>query len=105
MPQPVDMQTEVARTTTVERIQQVADRASLAAQQRQAIEEEEVRLTKETVVRQPEPKGTEVDTEARRRAPFAGRRRRRKGSQPAKKQGQAEPGATDPDDHAFDVRV
>ncbi len=77
MPQPIDPNTEFARIAMTERIQQIADRASLVAQNRQTLAAEEALLQRETQVGEPEAKGGEVDTEARRRNPFMGRRRRR----------------------------
>ncbi len=79
MPQPVDLQTEVARMTAVERMQTLTDRASLAAQQRQEVSAEEDRIVSETQVQETnEPENREVDADGRRRNPFVGRRRRRK---------------------------
>ena len=79
MPQPVDLQTEVARVTAAERIQAIADRASLAAQQRAAAEVQDLRIQEEQqVVETPEAQSEHIDAEARRRNPYAGRRRRKK---------------------------
>lgn len=112
MPQPVDLQTEVARITAAERIQQIADRVSLAAQQHAAVETETERVADETTVRQPLPKGPEVDTEERRRNPFAGQRKKsgkdRERDAAAHKfygRDEHEADADDPDDHKFDVTV
>lgn len=78
MPQPVDLQTEIARITAAERIQQAADRASLAAQQRGAAEIEETRVAVETQVQQTDETANEqVDEKGRRRNPFVGRRRKK----------------------------
>jgi len=78
MPQPVDLQTEIARVTAAERIQQAADRASLAAQQRVAAETEESRVAAETQVRQTDETANEhVDENGRRRNPFVGKRRKK----------------------------
>lgn len=52
MPQPIDMNTELARATAAQRVQEVADRASLAAQQRQAQHAQEVRVGAESVVQE-----------------------------------------------------
>lgn len=79
MPQPVDMQTELARVSATERIQQIADRASLAAQQRQAIQSEEEREVVETQVQDTQDThDTEVQADGRRRNPFVGRRKKKK---------------------------
>jgi len=88
MPQPIDMQTEVARVTAAERIQQIADRQSLAAMQRAATAAQDERIEVETQVQQADPKSQQVDRETRRRNPYVGRRRRRKG----------EPGPEDPEE-------
>ena len=73
MPQPVDLQTELARTTAVERIQQVADRLSLAGQQRSEIEAQRERLEHEQQVQQPpESDNRPIDQDGRRKNPFVG---------------------------------
>ncbi|MCP4641393.1 MAG: hypothetical protein GY851_13210 [bacterium] len=78
MPQPVDMQTEIARTTAVERIQEIAGRLSLAAQQRAVAEAEDERILQEQQVKETrETQSDEVDEEGHRRNPFMGRRRHR----------------------------
>ncbi|MCC6694163.1 MAG: hypothetical protein IT365_00905 [Candidatus Hydrogenedentes bacterium] len=78
MPQPVDLQTELARVTAAERIQQSADRASLAAQQRAASTVEQTRVNAETQVQQTvEAESEQIDQDGRRKNPFVGRRRRR----------------------------
>ena len=78
MPQPVDLQTELGRATAVERIQEVAGRASLAAVQRQAADFEQDRVDLETQVQQThEAESEPVRADGRRRNPFAGRRHRR----------------------------
>ena len=109
MPQPVDMPTEVARVTTAERIQQIADRLSLAAQQRVATEEQQNLVDLETTVHQAQPKGAEVDAEMKRRNPFS--KRRRHGATPANEapesaeQPQGPPVPAEPEKHHFDVTV
>jgi hypothetical protein len=76
MPQPVDLPSEMARVNAVDRIQQVADRMALIAMQRHADEEAQERLRAETQVStSPEVQGEHVDAEAKRRNPYAGRRR------------------------------
>lgn len=68
MPQPIDMQTEAGRITAAERIQQVVDRVSLAAQQRAAAEAEERRVTDETRVKEaPEAHDSRINADERRR--------------------------------------
>lgn len=80
MPQPIDPQTELGRATAAERIQQIADRASLAAQARASTELANARASAETQVHQATQKNDEVDRELRRRNPFAGRRKKPKGN-------------------------
>ncbi len=78
MPQPIDPQTETARLSAVDRVQQIMDRASLAAQQRLAAHVESERVIAETVVQQtPQSQSEQVDAEARRRNPYAKRRKQR----------------------------
>lgn len=78
MPQPVDLQTELGRVSAAERIQQIADRASLASLQRTAEEVAQNRVSQESQVQQTDqPQSEQVDAEAKRRNPFAGRRKRR----------------------------
>jgi hypothetical protein len=79
MPQPIDPQTELGRATAAERIQQIADRASLAAQARASAELANARASAETQVHRTAKKNDEVDRELRRRTPFVGRRRNPKG--------------------------
>lgn len=80
MPQPIDPLTELGRATAAERIQQIADRVSLAAQARASSEMANARANAETQVHQAMQKNNEVDQELRRRAPFVGRRKKRDGS-------------------------
>lgn len=77
MPTPIDPNTEILRVNMAERIQQIADRASLLGQVRQSINEEEKRVIEETQVKQTEQKSEQVDTELKRRQPFLGRRKRK----------------------------
>ena len=79
MPQPIDPQTELGRATAAERIQQIADRASLAAQARASAEMANARASAETQVHQTAKKNDEVDRELRRRNAFAARRKKRDG--------------------------
>ena len=105
MPQPVDLQTEVARATAVERIQQLADRVSLAARQRVASAAQEDRLVSETQVQQtPQAQSEEIDAEARRRNPYVGRRRRRKGDDNEDDAAKG-PHHADEGEHCLDVTV
>ncbi len=76
MPQPIDFHSEVAKTSAAERVQQLLDRASLAAQQRQTQAEEQTRIAAETQVRQtPDAEHPELDGNGKRRNPFMARHR------------------------------
>jgi hypothetical protein len=77
MPQPIDMQTELARVTALDRVQQVIDRVSLAALQRVAIEEQEQRVAAETQVQQTHAKSEEIEPEMRRKNPYRYRRKQK----------------------------
>lgn len=77
MPQPIEPATEMLRVNVAERIQQIADRASLAAQMRTADDAVNDRVRIESQVQQSEAKSQEVEQELRRRNPFMGRRRRK----------------------------
>lgn len=106
MPQPIDFQTEVARTTAVERIQTASDRASLAGQQRAATDLQiERALTEQQVLQTPEAQSEHVDEEAKRRNPYARRK-------PGKKDGDGEhegemhrPLLTDGEGQKLDVSI
>ncbi len=66
MPQPIDMQTEVARTLLAERILQAHGRANLTAQQRQAMEQRQIRMKVETQVNEAEElKDRDVDPDGK----------------------------------------
>lgn len=75
MPQPIDPSSELARVTAAERVQQLADRASLAAQARGAANAAQQALDMETQVSRTDQKSAQVDDELRRRNPYVGRRR------------------------------
>lgn len=81
MPQPVDFQTEMGRLSAAERIQQIADRASLAAQARTTEDMEVDRVAAEQQVQETLESESEqsqrVDAESRRKNPFLGRRKKR----------------------------
>lgn len=53
MPQPVDLNTELARSTAAQRVQEIADRASLAAQHRQSQQAQQEQVQAETQVQEP----------------------------------------------------
>lgn len=115
MPQPIDPQTEIGRATAAERIQQIADRSSLAAQARVASESANGQRAAETQVQHTAPKSDEVDRDLRRRNPFVGKRRKRE--QEESEQGknrrtmqfynasEKEVLADDPQAHDFDVEI
>lgn len=77
MPQPIDPLTEIVRVHAAERIQQIADRASLAAQMRTRAAQEQDLVNAESQVHQSQQKGPEVERDLKRHNPFAGRRKRR----------------------------
>lgn len=66
MPQPIDINTEFARSTTAQRVQEIADRASLAAQQRQVQHAQDEQIAAETVVQQSHDSGEDAAVNDRR---------------------------------------
>jgi len=103
MPQPIDVQTGLAQVTQAERIQQIVDRVSLAAQQRTAAETQEQRIASETEVQQTHAKTDDVDRDMRRHNPYMGRRRRGQGKEET---GDAKPRpAPDGEEHHLDVII
>lgn len=118
MPQPIDPHTELGRATAAERIQQIADRTSLAAQARVASEATNGQRAAETQVQHTASKNDEVDRELRRRNPYVGKRRKREqGSEQGSEHGkerramqfynasEKEVLADDPLTHDFDVEI
>jgi hypothetical protein len=107
MPQPIDLQTELARVNAAERIQQVADRASMAALQRAAAENQQARSQTETVVQETHHTESErVNAEEHRKNPFMGRRRRVKNAdedEAGARDAAAHPGDQEP--HQLDVTI
>ncbi len=80
MPQPIDLQTELARANVAERIQDTSSRLSLAAQQRAQEDAESERVLADTSVKEsPENQSESLDEDGRRKAPFVARRRKRQG--------------------------
>lgn len=66
MPQPVDFQTEVAKTTVAQRVQDIADRAAMLAQQRLAAEGRRNEAQAETRVGEtPESENAEIREDGR----------------------------------------
>ncbi len=114
MPQPIDPQTEIVRTSAAERIQQIADRTSLAAQARVAADSATLQRDLETQVQQSKMKSDEMNRELKRRNPFVGRRKKREqGSHEGENQkarhfynaSEKEVLADDPREHDFDVEI
>ena len=117
MPQPIDPQTEIGRATAAERIQQIADRSSLAAQARATEASANTLRDMETQVQQAKARSDEVDQDLRRRNPFVGRRKKRGQGEPDSQGGQNKQArhfynasekdvtADDPNDHEFDVEI
>jgi len=89
MPQPIDPSTEVLRITAAERIQQIADRTSLAAQARAADQAVANRAQSEGQVTGTQQKSEQVEKELRRRNPYQGRRKRKDQDEAEQEQQQA----------------
>ena len=66
MPQPIDINTEFARSTAAQRVQEIADRASLAAQQLMVQHAQEEQVAAETVVQQSNDSGEDPAVSDRR---------------------------------------
>ncbi len=112
MPQPIDPNTEIMRITAAERIQQIADRASLAAQARQSAETANKQVDIETQVRQMNQKSAEVDEELARKNPYLLRRRKKRGDKDKEKHlhtfytaDEQTEVADDPDEHSLDITI
>jgi len=107
MPQPIDLPTELVRATTLERVQQVAERMALAGQQRADAELETERVARESEVRETHNKSEEVEQELRRRNPYRGRRRRRDEQHDTQADADAEQAeaAGDEEPHQLDITV
>lgn len=103
MPQPIDMQTELARATMADRIQQVTERAAMAAALRARQQGEENQALEETQVDDtPESQSEHIDPETKRRNPYRGRRRKGHQRQDAAGGTQGDAGL---ENHNFDVSV
>ncbi len=110
MPQPIDPQTELGRITAAERIQQISDRASLAAQQRVAEDTDKQQRLLEQEVQETHQKNKEVETETKRRNPFMGRRKKKKKSSDDSthtlyNENENKEIVEDPDDHTLDITI
>lgn len=94
MPQPIDLHTELSRVDSVERVQQVADRLSLAAQQRRQLQSESQQHSMETAVQQSdETDGEHID-------PDRGRQEERRRRANRKKQAESR---AESDEHVVDL--
>ena len=81
-PQPIDVQTMIGQMAAADRAQQMAERQPLVQQERLAVQTPAQSTEKETQVQQADQTERAPVREARRREPFAGRRRRgKKGAQ------------------------
>ena len=103
MPQPIDTQTGLAQITQAQRVQQIVDRVSLAAQQRTAIETQEQQVATETEVQQTHAKADDVDSDLRRHNPYMGRRRR--GRDKEETEQSRTKSAPNGEDHVLDVTI
>jgi hypothetical protein len=105
MPQPIDMQTELARTTLANRIQQVTERAThLAAIRAVAANDEEQILGETQVDESPDAQSEHVDPETKRRNPFV-RTRHAKRDSGESHESKPRDRRADSGDHHFDVSV
>ncbi len=106
MPQPIDVQTELARVTTMERVQQISDRLSLAAHQRTSDQAEKQQVNAETQTQQTEHKSEQVERDLRRHTPY-GRRKQHGGDQPDPEE-PAKPAPMPPaarEEHQLDISI
>ena len=104
MPQPIDLQTGLTQITQAERVQQIAERVSLAAQQRTAVETQEQRVASETEVQQTHAKTDDVDQEMRRHNPYMGRRHHHGQTEDNEAEAKPRPVA-DGEEHHLDVVI
>jgi len=100
MPQPVDPNTEFARMTAAERIQEISGRTNIAAQLRLAAEAAAAQNRTDTEVSEAEAKSDEVDQDAKRRNPYRGKRKKPAGK--ADERRRDEPGGPS---HQLDIKV
>jgi len=103
VPQPIDLQTELGRLMAAERVQQLADRVSLVAQQRVAADEQQQRVGLETQVQQTHAKSEEIEPEMRRKNPYMGRRKHRAPVEPEPEEKPRPPVSDEP--HQLDITV
>ena len=109
MPQPIDFSTESGRVATAERIQQIADRASLASQHNTRTAEDLKRVQQETRVQETHPGEQEaLDADGENQAE---QRNAKKRAKPIRKSRSGRPDAAEipviPEDDAprFDVKL
>jgi hypothetical protein len=97
----------MARVTTADRVQQITDRTSMAAQQRLTTETQQVRVAQETQVQQtPEAQSEQIDSKAQRRNPYVGRRRRKAPRHETPKEQVESPASGDEvEPHQLDVSI
>lgn len=107
MPQPIDMQTELARALIADRIQQGTERAAMAAALRARQKGEEQEAVGETQVDDtPESQSEHIDPEMKRRNSYMGRRRKGNQQQDESNRNSGEKTRpAGPEDHNFDVSV
>ena len=79
MPQPIDLQTELARTEMAARIQEMAGRGALVGMQRDRLDDERLKAEAETKVEDTQKtQGEHIDKDGRRKNPFVKRRRKKR---------------------------
>ena len=106
MPQPVDMQTEIARATLAERIQDSLGRSNLAALQRAQLESDEARMGKESQVNETqETQNGKVDADGEQKNPPSKRRKRKSRDSTEKSARSQARRSNDDEDHLLDVRI
>jgi len=113
MPQPIDMLSEISRTTMAARVQEASTRANMAALHNAQEQVEAEHRAKETKVGETtESENPEVDAKGRRKNPFV--KRKNKKRSPADSDdpshvfytaGEAKQVVDDPDEHDLDIRV
>ena len=75
MPQPIDFQGELGRTTAAERVQSINERLAFLAAIRNTEEVQQESLNLENQVQQTQPQSEQVEQETKRRNPYVGRRK------------------------------
>lgn len=99
------MQTELARTVMADRVQQVSERAAMAAAMRARVQGEEDEALAETQVDDtPESQSEHIDPDLKRRNPYGRGRRKDKGQAESNRKAGGG-GSAGSADHSFDVSV